>query len=65
VSKSGTRRAELLFEPEEFKRLELLYRGMATMNNVAAMKKLVEMLQKYPSNSELLKIFKDFKVSGK
>lgn len=63
VSKSGTRRAELLFEPEEFKRLELLYRGMATMNNVAAMKKLVEMLQKYPSNSELLKIFKDFKVS--
>ena len=63
VLKSGTRRAELLFEPEEYRRLELLYKGMATMNNVAAMEKLIEMLQKYPSNSDLLKFFKDFKDS--
>jgi transcription termination factor Rho len=64
VLKSGTRRAELLFEPEEYRRLELLYRGMATMNNsVAAMEKLIELLQKYPSNSDLLKSFKDVKVS--
>lgn len=62
VSKSGTRRAELLFEPEEYRRLELLYRGMASMNNsVAAMEKLIEMLRKYPSNSELLESFKDVK----
>jgi len=59
VSKSGTRRAELLFEPEEYRRLKLLYRGMAMMNNVAAMEKLIEMLQKYPSNSDLLGSFKD------
>ena len=64
VLKSGTRRAELLFEPEEYRRLELLYRGMATMNNsVAAMEKLIELLQKYPSNSSLLESFKDVKVS--
>jgi transcription termination factor Rho len=64
VSKSGTRRAELLFEPEEYRCLELLYRGMASMNNsVAAMEKLLEMLKKYPSNSDLLKSFKDVKVS--
>jgi transcription termination factor Rho len=63
VLKSGTRRAELLFEPEEYRGLELLYRGLATMNTVAAMEKLIEMLQKYPSNSDLLESFKDFKVS--
>jgi transcription termination factor Rho len=63
VFKSGTRRAELLFEPEEYRRLELLYRGMATMNNVTAMEKLIEMLQKYPRNSDLLASFKDVKVS--
>ncbi|MEW6600399.1 MAG: transcription termination factor Rho [Nitrospirota bacterium] len=58
ASKSGTRRAELLFEPEEYRRLELLYRGLASMNNnVAAMEKLIELLQKYPSNSDLLKSF--------
>lgn len=58
VLKSGTRRAELLFEPEEYKRLELLYRSMAAMDNVAAMEKLIELLQKYPNNSDLLGSFK-------
>ncbi len=63
VVKSATRRAELLFEPEEYRFLELLHRGMASTNNVAAMEKLIELLQKYPSNSELLESFKDLKVS--
>ena len=58
VSKSGTRRVELLFEPEEYSRLVLLYRSMAAMSNVGAMEKLVEMLQKYPNNSEFLKSLK-------
>ncbi len=63
VLKSGTRRAEFLFEPEEFRRRELLYRAMATVNNVTVMEKLIEMLQKYPSNRELLESLKNFKVS--
>ncbi len=63
VLKSGTRRAELLFEPDEYKRLELLYRGLATMDSVTAMEKLLELLQKYPSNSDLLALFEDSKVS--
>ena len=64
VLKSSTRRAHLLFEPEEYRRLELLRRGMAEINNnVKAMEKLIEMLQKYPRNSDLLESFKDFKVS--
>ncbi len=58
VSKSGTRRAELLFEPEEYSRLVLLYRSMAAMSNSGVMEKLIEMLGKYSSNSELLKSFK-------
>jgi transcription termination factor Rho len=59
LQKSGTRRAELLFEPEEFRHLQLLHRGLASMNDVtAAMEKLIEMLHKYPSNSELLESLK-------
>ncbi|UCH81926.1 MAG: transcription termination factor Rho [Nitrospiraceae bacterium] len=63
VLKSGTRRAELLIEPEEYRHLELLYRGLTTMDNVTAMERLIEMIQKYPSNSDLLESFKDVKVT--
>ncbi|MCP4650626.1 MAG: transcription termination factor Rho [PVC group bacterium] len=63
VLKSGTRRAELLFEPEEYRRLELLRRGMAMANSVSAMEKLIDLLGKYPNNSDLLESFKDFKIS--
>jgi transcription termination factor Rho len=59
ISLSSTRRAELLFEPEEFRCFEKLRRGLAAMDPVAAMKKLIELLQKYPRNSELLESFKD------
>jgi transcription termination factor Rho len=58
VSKSGTRRVELLFEPEEYSRLVLLYRSMSAISNAGAIEKLIEMLQKYSSNSEFLKSFK-------
>ena len=58
ISKSGTRRAELLFEPEEFRRLELLRRALAGVGLVPAMEKLLSLLQEYPSNSDLLKLFK-------
>jgi len=58
VSKSGTRRAELLFKQEEFRRLESLRRSLATVGTVPAMEKLLSLLQEYPSNSDLLKLFK-------
>jgi transcription termination factor Rho len=63
VFKSATRRAELLIEPEEYRCLELLRRGLSTMNDVQAMKKLIYLLQKYPGNSGLLDSFKDVRVS--
>lgn len=53
--KSGTRRVERLFEPDEFRRLELLYRGMAMIKGDSAMEKLLMMLHKYPDNASLLK----------
>ncbi|MDH4027338.1 MAG: transcription termination factor Rho [Nitrospirota bacterium] len=59
VSKSATRRAELLFEPEEYRCLQLLHRGLAGMNSVTAMEKLIELLKKYPDNSGLLRSFRD------
>lgn len=62
VSKCGTRRVELLFEQEEFRCLELLYRGLAMMNEVAAMEKLLELLKKYPKNSDLFESFKDIQL---
>ena len=62
VLKSGTRRVEILFEQEEFRCLELLYRGMAMMNEVTATEKLLELLQKYPKNSALLESFKDIQI---
>jgi len=59
VSKSGTRRAELLFEPDEFRCLELLRRSLANVGTVPAMEKLLTLLQEYPNNSDLLKLFKN------
>ncbi len=61
VSKSATRRAELLFEPEEYRCLEILQRGMASTDNITAMEKLIKLLEKSSSNSELLESFKDLK----
>jgi transcription termination factor Rho len=52
-----------LIELEEYRHLELLYRGLTTMDNVTAMERLIEMIQKYPSNSDLLESFKDVKVT--
>jgi transcription termination factor Rho len=58
IPASNTRKAELLFEKEEFKRVELLRRGLAEFNKVEATQQLLMLLQKYPTNSELLYSFK-------
>jgi len=54
ISKSNTRRAELLVTPEELKRLDLLRRALAQFEHVEAMQRLLDMLQKHPTNAELL-----------
>ncbi|MDX2469267.1 MAG: transcription termination factor Rho [SAR324 cluster bacterium] len=54
VLKSATRRAELLFEPQEYENLGDLYRSLAKLNEVNAMEKLLELLKKHQKNSDLL-----------
>ena len=58
VNASNTRRCELLFEAEELKRVDLLRRALAGMSKVEAIEMLVKLLQKYPTNNELLVSFK-------
>ena len=54
LGKSATRKAELLCEPEEFKRMEKFRAALAGLNKVEAAKTLVDQLQKYPTNKDLL-----------
>ncbi len=56
IAKSGTRKEELLLEPEELGQVRKLRRALAELGTVEAAKTLVAQLQKYSSNQELLKI---------
>jgi len=58
IPASNTRKSELLLNPEELKRVNLLRRGLAEMNKVEAMESLIKLMQKYPTNNELLYSFK-------
>ncbi|MBP6343116.1 MAG: transcription termination factor Rho [Candidatus Omnitrophica bacterium] len=54
ISKSATRKCELLVEAEELKKIELLRRGWAALSPVEAADHLVKQLQNYPTNREML-----------
>ncbi len=54
IAKSGTRKEELLLEPEELERVRKLRRVLSGLGTVEAAKTLIEELQKYPTNQELL-----------
>jgi transcription termination factor Rho len=54
VNKSGTRREELLLDPEELKRIWVLRRVLNDMNPVEAMELLTGKLKKTKSNAEFL-----------
>lgn len=55
IHASGTRKEELLFSPEELKRVYTLRRALAGVEEVQAASILVEFLQKHPTNAEALK----------
>jgi transcription termination factor Rho len=57
ISKSGTRREELLLEPTEMAAIHKLRRELANMGTVEAAQALVSLLQKFPTNKELLAAF--------
>ncbi len=54
IPKSATRKMELLLSPEELQPVEMMRRVLAGMNPVEAVARLVEQLQKFPSNKDLL-----------
>jgi transcription termination factor Rho len=54
IARSGTRKRELLVSPEELIATDKLRRSLLERGNVEGAKDLVELLQKYPTNKDLL-----------
>jgi transcription termination factor Rho len=56
VSQSGTRREELLLDPQTLHAVTMLRRTLSSMNPVDAMEQLTKQLSKYKSNAEFIKL---------
>jgi transcription termination factor Rho len=54
IARSGTRKEEKLYTPEELEAVHLLRRAFAKMDPLDAMEKLLDRLRKTPSNREFL-----------
>jgi len=54
INRSGTRREEMLMDPDEYKRVVVLRRVLSEMNSPDAMELLVSRLEKTKSNAEFL-----------
>ncbi len=54
ISKSGTRKEELLMDPVEHKKIQMIRRSLADLNAVEATQDLVSRLTKFSTNKELL-----------
>ncbi len=54
INRSGTRREEMLFDPDEYNRVCVLRRVLSEMNPPDAMELLVSRLGKAPTNAEFL-----------
>ncbi len=59
ISRSGTRREEMLMDPEEYRRISTLRRAMAELSPADAMQNLVTQLRKTQNNAEFLMSLKD------
>jgi transcription termination factor Rho len=54
ISKSGTRKEELLMDPAEHKKIQMIRRSLADLGAVEATQDLVSRLMKFPTNKDLL-----------
>jgi len=54
IAKSSTRREELLLNSKDIDKVRLIRRGLTSLKPVDGARKLVELLDKYPTNIELL-----------
>ncbi len=59
ITRSGTRREEMLMDPEEYRRIGVLRRAMAGLSPADAMQNLVGQLRKTQNNAEFLLSLKD------
>ncbi|MFT7491714.1 MAG: transcription termination factor Rho [Pseudohongiellaceae bacterium] len=57
IAKSSTRREELLLESKDIGKIRTLRRSLIQRKPIEAAQTLVELLDKYPTNDELLKAF--------
>jgi len=62
ITQSGTRREELLHDPETLHAVTMLRRTLTTMHPVDAMEQLVKQLGRFQSNEEFLTLIKGTKV---
>ena len=54
IAKSSTRREEMLLNSQDIERIRQLRRALVSLKPVEGARKLVELLEKYPTNTELL-----------
>jgi len=54
IAKSSTRREELLLNSKELEKVRVLRRALTSLKPVEGARKLVELLEEYPTNAELL-----------
>lgn len=59
IGRSGTRREEMLMDPEEYRRIGVLRRALAGLSPTDAMQNLVDQLRKTQNNAEFLLSLKD------
>ena len=54
ISKSGTRREELILSPETLEGVTMLRRSLVSLSPVEAMEQLTRTLARFPTNREFL-----------
>lgn len=54
INRSGTRREEVLMDPEEHRRVSALRRVISELNPADAMEKITQRMEKTKSNAEFL-----------
>lgn len=54
IPKSGTRKEELLLPPAELEKIRKMRRALGELGSIDAARTLIEQLQKYPTNKDLL-----------
>jgi transcription termination factor Rho len=62
ISQSGTRREELLLNPETLHAVTMLRRTLTSMHHVDAMEQLTKQLGRFKSNAEFIKLISGVKV---